>query len=172
MQQQKELGQNTAALELQADELKKSVKQHEELVKVTREQVQAELKALEIEQQRSNKESHPIFLIVDAGKFAINAGNVSCKITIRNTGPPAYDVMLSTKPELSQFKMRSKIIPFLASNSGTQVQWVVKNSGELPPKLKIIINCRDCNSKPYAKTFDMVLGDDTKYHLNATAELG
>ena len=53
IQQQKELRQNTAALELQADELKKSVEQHKELVKATREQVQADLKALELEQIRN-----------------------------------------------------------------------------------------------------------------------
>ena len=48
IQQQSELRQNTKALELQAEELKKSVEQHKELVKATREQVEADLKSLEI----------------------------------------------------------------------------------------------------------------------------
>ena len=66
VQQQKELKQNTNALELQAEEFKKSVEQHKELVAATREQVQADIQSLKMEEMRAHRAALPDFSIVRA----------------------------------------------------------------------------------------------------------
>ena len=66
-QQGIELKQNTRALELQAEELHNSVQQQKELVEVTRRQVDAELQALHVEQQRQQEAARPKFVFHGAG---------------------------------------------------------------------------------------------------------
>lgn len=102
IQQQKELRQNTQAIELQADELRRSVEQHKELVKATQEQVKADLKALEIEEIRSKREASPNFSITSAGWASKSGKRVSYQISVINSGKPASDVTFVTIPEIKE----------------------------------------------------------------------
>jgi len=62
MQQGEELKQSTAALKLQAKELKNSVEQQTQLVAVTREQMQKEIAALEAERKGRTEAARPRFV--------------------------------------------------------------------------------------------------------------
>ncbi len=170
IQQQKELRQNTKALELQADELRKSVEQHKELVAATREQVQAELKTLEIEQIRTLREAHPSFSVGFAGQRSKTGKIIKFEITILNSGQPASDVSISTIPSIKQVQP-TNIAHYLATGETHRIWWDSKTSGEAPINLKLIINCKDANTQPYSKQFDLILGEHNRYHIVGTAEV-
>lgn len=90
LQQGKELKQNTSALELQAEELRNSVKQQEELVQISREQFQANLVALNQEKERLLALSKPNLKVVGLGAQISGKYKLSCNML--NTGANAYDV--------------------------------------------------------------------------------
>lgn len=171
IQQQKELRQNTKALELQADELRKSVEQHKELVAATREQVQADLKALEIEQIRAVRESQPVFKVVNAGWSQKQGSEKTFNISIINSGPSASGVKFSSVPVLKQIES-SALVHYFDTGQKHKLGWNTKISGEAPLELKIVINCRDSNTNPYTKIFDFILNQDDKYQLVSTANVG
>lgn len=171
IQQQKELRQNTKALELQADELRKSVEQHKELVAATKEQVQADLKALEIEQLRSMRESQPVFKIVSAGWSQKSGSDKTFSISIINSGSSASSVKFSSVPEIKQVES-SALVHYFDTGQQHKIGWSSKVSGEAPLELKIVINCRDSNTNPYTKTFDLILDKDDKYQIVSTASVG
>ena len=78
LQQGWELSQSTAALRLQAEELRSSVQQQKELVEVTREQMKAEIDSMELAMK-------PIFLVYTAGNSVVN-GKYTLAVEIRNVG--------------------------------------------------------------------------------------
>lgn len=164
IQQQSELRQNTKALELQAEELKKSVEQHKELVKATREQVEADLKSLEIEQLRARKEAHPDFSILNAGYRMKQGTNYTYEINLINSGKPATNVVFSTTPPLKQVD-ESGVIAYLGTDKTQSVKWTSEISGDAPSELRLVINCNDSNSSPYTKIFDMALSESGHYNL-------
>lgn len=63
--QREELGQNTKALQIQADELKESVNQYKHMVAISQKQVEAELEALKIQQDEFDRKILPRFVIAD-----------------------------------------------------------------------------------------------------------
>ncbi|WP_417667526.1 hypothetical protein [Pseudidiomarina sp.] len=164
MQQQSELRQNTKALELQADELKRSVEQHKELVKATKEQVQADLKALEIEEIRSLREAHPHFTITGAGKGMSQSTKKTFNIHLLNSGQPASGVFFTTDPEIKQIPQNS-IVHYFETGKKHKLTWDSHTSGEAPEELKLVINCKDSNTSNYTKVFHMVLDENDQYHL-------
>lgn len=164
VQQQKELQQNTKALELQADELKKSVEQHKELVKATREQVQTDIKALEIEQIRHQREGHPNFTITSAGWSSSSGGNIKFDINLLNSGKPASEVIFTTTPEIPSLRGLG-VIHYFPDKHQHQLSWKTQESGDAPIELRIVVSCNDSNSNPYAKAFELKLNEDNKYHL-------
>jgi len=164
VQQQKELQQNTKALELQADELKKSVEQHKELVKATKEQVQTDIKALEIEQNRHQKEGHPNFTITNAGWSSSLGQNIKFDINLLNSGKPASEVSFTTTPEIPHLKGLG-VIHYFPDKHKHQLSWKTDESGDAPEELRIVVSCNDSNSRPYAKVFELKLNENNKYHL-------
>lgn len=170
VQQQTELRQNTKALELQADELKKSVEQHKELVKATREQVDADLKTLEIEEVRSKREAHPNFSITSAGWRSKSGPKVSFEIGLINSGKPASSVSFSTVPEIDQIDPQS-IVHYFNEGQVHTLKWDTEKSGDPPSHLKLIVSCKDANTNSYNKMFDLVLDENDKYHVENVAEV-
>ena len=170
IQQQKELRQNTKALELQADELRKSVEQHKELVAATKEQVQVDLKAFEIEQIRSLREAHPIFSITKAGWCMRSGANLRFEITVLNSGQPASSVKFLSDPLIAQISS-SDVVHYFASGQTQKVSWDTEMSGDAPTDLRFIINSRDANARPYTKVFEMKLYGDNNYYLVGTSEV-
>jgi len=171
MQQQNELRQNTKALELQADELKRSVEQHKELVKATREQVAADIKALEIEEIRARREAHPKFSITSAGWSFRSGTSTSFEIKLINSGKPAFSVSFSTVPEINQINSKS-IRHYFNEGQTHTLKWDTEKSGDAPQQLKLIVSCKDANTNFYNKIFDLVLDDEDKYHVESVSEAG
>lgn len=170
IQQQNELRQNTKALELQADELKRSVEQHKELVKATREQVDADLKALEIEEIRARREAHPNFSITSAGWRSKSGPKISFEIGLINSGKPASSVSFSTVPEIDQINPKS-IVHYFNEGQTHTLKWDTEKSGDAPSQLKLIVSCKDANTNSYNKMFDLVLDENDKYHVENVAEV-
>lgn len=164
IQQQSELRQNTKALELQAEELKKSVEQHKELVKATREQVAADLKSLAIEETRARKEAHPEFSILSSGWKMKTGKKYNYEINILNSGKPASNVKFTTVPPIKQVD-DSGVIAYIGTNKNQIVKWDSVVSGEAPTELKVIINCNDSNSSSYTKMFELLLNEHGHYEL-------
>lgn len=108
MLQRKELSQNTAALQLQADELKKSVEQHKELVEVTKEQVQIDIKSHQLTEMESYRETHPNFSIIGVEMYRSgipvdNTKEILCyRVKIRNDGSSASNVRVTSDPKIHE----------------------------------------------------------------------
>jgi hypothetical protein len=170
MQQQKELRQNTMMLKMQADELKKSVEQHRELVKVAREQAQMESKYLEIEQIKQIKQGHPIFSIVD-GKCTYQSGsNKTYRLAIENSGRPVSNLTVVTQPEIKELKDR-EIQPYLDQDKQVILKWSTQVSGDAPSPLKLVISCIDSSGRPYTKTFNLLLLPNDTYVIESVTEV-
>ena len=97
-QQGKELNQNTRALELQAEELRRSVEQQQELVNVAKLQHETDLKLLEEEKVKEIEKSKANFIILGFGGQHSDVDNMSC--TIVNTGEMATNVNVAIGAEV------------------------------------------------------------------------
>lgn len=170
VQQQKELRQNTKALELQADELKKSVEQHKELVAATREQVQADLKALELEKIRELRKAQPTFTIKSAGRMYTSGKKLGFAISIFNSGQSASDVKFSSNPSVRQIQ-NTGVIHYFDTGQTHEIKWDSEKSGNTPKELTLIVKCKDANTRAYQKTFNLVLDEQNKYHTR-TVDVG
>ncbi|WP_077529798.1 hypothetical protein [Vreelandella utahensis] len=170
IQQQKELRQNTNALELQAEELKRSVEQHKELVATTREQLQADLKALEMEQIKELRAAHPSFSIISAGWRSRTGKEKKYEIEILNSGEAVTSVWFSTDPAIPQIDARK--FPYFPRQQKQKLTWDNLTSGEAPDHVKLTVNCTDGNARPYCKNFDLRLDEHEKYHLEGVSEIG
>ena len=170
VQQQKELQQNTSALQLQAKELRRSVEQHKELVKATKGQLQMDLKFLEIEKTRVYRESHPRFSIVHSGRRRNSGGKGVYEIGIRNSGRSAFEVTFSTEPVLT-LKTPSFVDHIGEGKAGT-LKWDADANGSVPKELKLIVRCRDEEARWHTMTFQFILVDNGKDKLISVGEVG
>lgn len=170
IQQQKELRQNTNALELQAEELKKSVEQHKELVATTREQLQADLKTLELEQIKELRAAHPSFSIVSASWRSRTGKQMKYEIELLNSGEAVTSVWFSTDPMVPQIDSRK--IPYFPGQVTQTLAWDNVTSGEAPNDLTLTVNCTDGNARAYCKNFKLRKDEQEKYHLVGVSEIG
>jgi DNA-binding transcriptional MerR regulator len=97
-QQGIELKQNTRMLELQANELKASVEQQRELVDVSRKQVQAEIDALQAEQERQRVAARAALVFEVFGR-ASAGGLVQYDVCLRNLGAPITRLTFESSPD-------------------------------------------------------------------------
>ena len=94
-QQGEELKLNTRALELQVNELKKSVEQQKELVEVTRADMAITKMTYELETQREIRKAQPV-LQLSANSYGSNNGKiVALEATLMNDGHACTYVVLS-----------------------------------------------------------------------------
>lgn len=98
-QQGVELRQNTRALDLQAQELHNSVEQQQNLVDVSRRQMEAEIEAIRFERERQAIAARPLFVFHGVGgMFSGKKGTYSSNV--KNLGNTATDVVFTFNPEL------------------------------------------------------------------------
>lgn len=168
VQQQVELRQNTKALELQSDELRKSVDQHRDLVKATKLQVETERKSLEMETAKALKETQPAFSIVAAGAASKQAIKVAYRIILENKGQTASGVVVKTEPNIKQINAR-KMLPYLGAGGSMELVWDTAESGGAPERLKLMITCKDARAQDYAETFEFRLDDELQYHVESVS---
>jgi len=101
LQQGKELQQNTQALELQAEELRNSVQQQKELVKVSKKQVDADLEASKYEKIRLMKAAQPNFVFQGVGGRHSPQKHTFIA-NIKNTGNTATHVTFSMDTKMNR----------------------------------------------------------------------
>ncbi|MNY08028.1 hypothetical protein D3C86_1408560 [compost metagenome] len=96
MQQGDELRQSTAALELQAKELRQSVEQQSNLVELSRKQMEHEIAKLEEDRKRHREASRPTFVPQQSTIiYDPESGGVAAfQISIVNIGRPASKVRM------------------------------------------------------------------------------
>ncbi|EGR0072775.1 hypothetical protein ACWOKL_004255 [Vibrio vulnificus] len=138
VQQQKELKQNTKALELQADELRKSVEQHKELVKTANEQLQTDKAVLEFERARERKNELPDIAIVSARKTMSVGMHQHFEIKIKNSGKIASSLRVISTPELTQMPV-TRVRDFLDTGAVHEIRWDEEKSGKMPEELLVNI---------------------------------
>ena len=98
LQQGRELQLSTRALELQVAELKSSVEQQQALVKVTREQMEANLQEIERAKQKETEEARPKFVVRNDGWHSAPDGPVY-NFTLSNEGGPVFGLGISIEPK-------------------------------------------------------------------------
>lgn len=104
LQQQKELQQNTKALELQASELKNSVEQYKEMVDVAREQLLSDREQLISARSEKEAQYKPRIKAPNIGPSMIIGGSRFVYNTeIENAGANAIRVHISTEPKFRLF---------------------------------------------------------------------
>lgn len=96
-QQGEELKQSTRALQLQAEELRNSVEQQQQLVAVSREQVDTQLKALEGEQERYRIANRP-HMVLRKRMSVSNGAVLDQSFDLQNLGADAFNVEMSMTP--------------------------------------------------------------------------
>ncbi|WP_444927709.1 hypothetical protein ACJJI4_08305 [Microbulbifer sp. TRSA002] len=171
IQQQNELQQNTRALELQAEELKNSVDQHKELVKATQEQAKAELRSIEIEQEKSRKENLPDFSLKWAKMIDRFDGNLIFEYRFINSGKPAKEVSVISDPVLEEIRS-APVIAYLNADREFGVRSTTSVSGKLPEKLKLTLKCESTNGNPYERSFYLKMAADKRnYRLTSVGEV-
>jgi len=100
LQQGKELQASRSALLLQAEELRSSVEQQKELVKVSREQHMLEMEGRQAEQRRYELAMQPV-LDIRLGRSSYSVGRINSEFTLHNTGHQITRVVLRRDTELT-----------------------------------------------------------------------
>ncbi|MFS6935305.1 hypothetical protein [Klebsiella oxytoca] len=104
LQQQKELQQNTRALELQAEELKNSVDQYKEMVLVAREQLTAERDNLETSRFEKESQYKPIIKPPKLVPYMIMGGKkFKYRGSLQIGGEDALDFSIKTEPSFKPY---------------------------------------------------------------------
>lgn len=118
-QQQKELRQNTKALNLQAEELKNSVEQQTKLVETANKQVQLDKQVFETENLKILKEYHPK-ITISGGILAQNPQETAYRLNVKNVGSFVSNLHLSISPKLPISK--SNYIGNAGENNNISIQ--------------------------------------------------
>lgn len=154
-QQGRELQQSTKALELQAAELNNSVQQQKELVEVSREQVEAALKALQYEQQKQIDSAKPVFVFSDVGgsydgsrvrtfeKIAINTGGPVTQVKLTKEGNPFTIDDIPLWGTQDQIKLKWKYAKNMPVEESLQIQFTDKFGNTGDKQYKIVVNVRE-----------------------------
>lgn len=148
LQQGEELRQSTEALRLQAAELKNSVEQQSQLVAVSREQMQQELRALEEERERRRDTARPKFVPV-SGMSTFTGGVTSHEITVTNVGNAATHVRLTFNPPIGTHREYSWAV-FSASQT---VKMIVSLDSE--PDAVATLTYMDADNMPGSVHFSL-----------------
>lgn len=90
--QTEELKQSSEALQLQARELKNSVEQQKEMVKLSQHQFERELEKDRAREENESLNAQPIFDFVSSGPFSNSGGKVTYGFKLRNSGSSITEV--------------------------------------------------------------------------------
>ncbi|GAB2891648.1 hypothetical protein GCM10027046_20650 [Uliginosibacterium flavum] len=147
LQQGEELRHSTEALRLQAEELKNSVEQQSQLVAVSREQMQQELRALEDERERRRDAARPKFIPQHSTTIR-SGGTTEYKIKLVNVGNTATKFRMRVDPELDGFSFHNQAIV----SNGEVISLSFKAS---PNPTIATINYVDADGLPGEVRFDL-----------------
>lgn len=102
LQQGQELQQGTQALRLQAEELKRSVEQQTVMAGAATQQIEAQLKALEMQVQERENQFRPKFEFESSSRSGTPGNLVGTAISFINEGSEVRDVCLSFSPGIGE----------------------------------------------------------------------
>ncbi len=158
IQQQKELSQNTEALQQQALELKNTVEQHKELVKAAYEQIKLDTKALDLAQQKSKLAAQPNFSIQSARRIVTRGGVRDFEIVFENSGKPGTNLKIDLIPELN-IKVTGNS-DFSVNGQKHVLQFSVGLNIEVPHNIEVKLMCSYDIKELYQQKFKLVLDED------------
>lgn len=160
IQQQKELQQNTKALELQAEELRNSVEQYRNMVDVAREQLESDRELTIQEHARKEREVRPEVSIDSISWMMKSSSGYSYQIPIFNHGHEARNVVIEFTPSFgmySEFKYKK----FAQERIELPRQAILP--ANLPDDFKVKVSYESTLGNKYEKDFSFKLGSDGKY---------
>lgn len=161
-QQGIELRQNTKALELQAEELRKSVEHQKEMVEVSKEQLLADLEAIQEEREKERKNALPRFVFSSMGlMYGPSSIGIVYTSNLQNIGNTVTDVKISCSHDISSINPRD--FASFESKSGHKIQW--HSSGKDPASDSwILIEYVDTLGIHGEQKFQPVVGDDGQFN--------
>lgn len=165
LQQQKELQQNTRALELQASELKNSVDQYKEMVDVARQQLISD-RELSLQQQELRElENKPDISVKDANYTMRIGGDLQYEWPIYNDGREARNVLIQFTPSLGRWdKVEFKKL----SESSIKLPLNSVKVESIPRELSMTISYESVFGKKYVKVLE--LHSDQNYRFKVLKE--
>lgn len=182
--QKKELSQNTAALNMQAKELKESVEQHKEMVEITRKQVEAEIAALQIQKEKIDRSVLPRFVITEIKTETrieksenvvpdFGDGHINFKreeilyhiffVEILNEGASVTDFDVQAKSNRKDLNTNWPHGNHLVHNEKIVISWTDKED-DAPEEVDIWVHCFDSLGRSISRRFELALGDGPEYH--------
>ncbi|WP_461537246.1 hypothetical protein [Spongorhabdus nitratireducens] len=121
LQQSRELGQNTEALSMQADELKKAVKHQNDMVLISKRQMQEE-------REKYRKSISPHFIYVDSLLRMENSdGMIPFELQIQNSGKQCSHTNITITDVTNQI-IYSKNYPSIPSGKIVYLDWEISSS--------------------------------------------
>ncbi|ELY2765872.1 hypothetical protein SMC44_001346 [Cronobacter malonaticus] len=164
IQQQKELQQNTLALELQAQELKNSVEQYKEMVSVAREQLLADRESFEVSKREKERQYKPIIRAPSISPSIIVGGKtLRYKGTLSIGGEDALNLTIKTEPPFSPFNncnihhAKAGTLPL-----GESIDIPLE---DLPPTIVMIISYQSKLGNHYKEQYVYSLGERGIYSI-------
>jgi hypothetical protein len=168
LQQQKELQQNTKALELQATELKNSVEQYKEMVEVAREQLMAEKELSQQQQKIRELENKPDLSIKETKYFLRAVPDVRFAWNVHNDGREARNVNIHFSPSLGHWdEISFKKIDTL----GVKLPVNDMKTVDLPQNLSITISYESVFGKKYVKIYELVANESCYFDIVKESDL-
>jgi len=172
--QKAELRQNRDAFLLQAKELRDTLHQHEELVATSKKQLEADLKANELQEIQLNKEIQPRFTITNVGKVektgeynvekdrSEHTGIFIHTVEFLNDGAPAAN--LTFMSHLSDRALATAVLRNHYINTGEKIKisWELEDEG-LPNKATVTLHYFDTIEREQSKEFFFELTEEDTY---------
>ena len=172
IQQQRELRQNTRMLEVQAEELKKSVEQHKELVVAAREQVANEAATLQHLLEKERADSLPFFVVLGATSSEDgvdnNYGACQTEIRLSNEKMTCVDVEISFAPDTAINGDVLEPMRFALWESG-QVRKIKLwrcSYAMIPKSIVIRVSCKTREGIAFVQLFQLDKGEEEPQDKN------
>lgn len=160
LQQQKELQQNTKALELQAVELKNSVDQYKDMVDVARQQLVADRDLSQQQNELRELENKPDISLAQTG-YSMKSGNdIQYRWFLHNDGREARNVIIQCSPVLGNLdnQVYKKII-----DARHQLPINAVKRTEMPREVAVTISYESIFGKKYVKVIDLKADDNDSF---------
>lgn len=162
LQQQKELQQNTKALELQATELKNSVDQYKEMVEVAREKLMAE-KELSLHQLEIREMENKPDLSLKETKYVVRAvPDVRFAWNVYNDGREARNVKIHFSPAIGQW---DAITYKKIDGLGIRLPVNEMKTSDIPKNVSVTISFESIFGKKYVKVYELVANENFYFDI-------
>jgi len=162
LQQQKELQQNTRALEIQAEELKNSVEQYKEMVRVANEQLEAD-RMMALQQNELLELENKPDISFSAFGWLMSAGNVlTYHWPMHNHGREARNVNVKFTPPLGKWtELKWKKV----ADEEIRLPKIDIKKEDIPEDLIVMISFESVFKKKYFKIYELKIDENMKYNV-------